>query len=107
MKKKEKLKRVTKLNLDAKLCSHRENELFTMINSQAVSGELEEFHYVIAKIWENTDDHLCNYAYGREVFRGTIEDARAMREFIRERANDNGKYDSSYNIYPINRNFIE
>jgi hypothetical protein len=52
----------------------------------------EEFHFVIAKNWENTEQ-LCIYAYHSQVQFGTIDDAKCLLEYIN---NDN------YNIYKIN-----
>jgi hypothetical protein len=60
----------------------------------------EEFNFIIARPWypNGPNNSLSSYAYGREVFHGTIKEAIEMRDFIRGRANE---YSDEYEIYPI------
>lgn len=59
----------------------------------------KEFDYVIARPWEDEDpDHLCIYAYGGEVQRGTLADARSMLKYVRGQKDDDS---DQYQIYRV------
>lgn len=61
-----------------------------------------KINYVIAKPWVEGQPQLCIYAYGTEVFFGTVKQAKEMRDFIRGREKDD-----AYQVYPIDMNFIK
>lgn len=61
-----------------------------------------KFNYVIGKPWYNNSNQLNIYAYGSEVFYGTMKDAKNTLEFI------NGRDDNGPNkIYIISDDGIE
>lgn len=62
-----------------------------------------QFNYVIARPWTEDGTSLCIYAYGKDVFHGTIEDARSMRDFINGRCAKG----EVYSIYRIHQEPIE
>jgi hypothetical protein len=61
-----------------------------------------QFNYVIARPWVEGEPQLCVYAYGVQVFFGSIGYARDMRDFINKRSEE-----KDYKIYTINPNPIE
>lgn len=65
----------------------------------------EQFNFVIARPWVEGESSLCVYAYGTEVFHGTIEQARGHKNFINRRCEPENK--GKYKIYKINPTPIE
>lgn len=59
----------------------------------------EDFNFVIARPWKKGESSLCVYAYGTEVFHGSMDYARSMRDFINGRCD--GKDKGKYKIYKI------
>jgi hypothetical protein len=59
----------------------------------------KEFDYVIAHPWhEDEPDNLCIYAYGSEVQRGTMKDAKQLLKYVRSQKDDDS---DQYAIYRI------
>ena len=63
----------------------------------------EKIDYVIARKWPNGS--LCCYAYGSQVFNGTIEEAQSMKEFINSRCDE--EHEGEYKIYRIEKETID
>lgn len=62
-----------------------------------------KFNFVVARPWETDDpDNLCIYAFGGEVQRGTLEDARRFLDYVRSRSGT-----EQYRIYTVNYEVIE
>ncbi len=59
----------------------------------------KEFNYVIARPWEEDEpDHLCIYAYGSEVQRGTMKEAKGMLKYVQSQKDDDS---DQYAIYRV------
>lgn len=62
-----------------------------------------KFNFVVARPWKKDDpDNLCIYAFGGEVQRGTLEDARGFLEYVQSR-----EQSEQYKIYRVNYEVIE
>lgn len=59
----------------------------------------KEFNFVIARPWEDDEpENLCIYAYGCEVQRGTMKEARDMLKYVRSQKDDDS---DQYEIYRV------
>ena len=50
----------------------------------AKKKQAKQFNYAVGFYWPETEGHVGTYAYGSETFFGTMEQARAFRENLRE-----------------------
>lgn len=60
---------------------------------------MEEFNYVIARMWFEDSNELDCYAIHNTIFYGTMEDAEAQLEFIKGRVDENEA--DEYRIYKV------
>ena len=57
----------------------------------------KEFSFVIARPWyKNDPNNLCIYAYGSEVLRGNMQEAKRMLAYVHTRSSE------AYGIYKVN-----
>lgn len=63
---------------------------------------MEEFNFVIARPWVEGKPQLSSYAYGREVFFGSMSAAISMCDFINGRCEEENR--GKYKIHKIDSN---
>jgi hypothetical protein len=61
---------------------------------------MDNFNYVIARLWSKEDNRLNCYTFHTTVFYGNMEDAKNTLEFIKNRADEDKS--SEYQIRKIN-----
>jgi hypothetical protein len=59
---------------------------------------MDNFNYVIARMWFKDSNQLNCYTYHNTVFYGDMAEAKRMLEFIKGRAGENA---DEYEIYKI------
>ncbi len=61
----------------------------------------KKFMYGVGFYWEGDSGSVGLYAYGSEVFHGTMEEARNFREYCQTRPDNKGKEKRNYKIFQL------
>jgi hypothetical protein len=64
----------------------------------------EQFHYVIARPWEEGKPELCIYTYGSQIHHGDMEDALWNKEHADFMSREEGH---KYDIYLVTFNKLD
>lgn len=61
----------------------------------------KKFNYAVGFYWPDGEGSVGTYAYGRETFFGTMEDARNFRGYCQNQADNKGKDKRDYKIFQL------
>ena len=59
-----------------------------MCEGIALSKKHSQFNYCVGKYWNGIDGPVSVYAYGNEVFFGTMKEANAFRKYVKDQNPD-------------------
>lgn len=63
--------------------------------------EAKKFNYGVGFYWEGDSGSVGLYAYGSEIFYGTMEEAQNFRTYIENQTSGNPKSQRKYKIFQL------
>ena len=67
----------------------------------AKKKQAKKFMYGVGFYWEGDSGPVGLYAYGSEVFHGTMEDAKNFQAYCQNRPDNKGKDKRQYKIFQL------